>query len=338
MKYNSVYENKSGKNLLEIEVITVWYNREKYVEKSIQSLLEQSFSNYSILAVDDGSSDDTGSKLEEMLNIAEDKNVAMRVWRKSNEGFTTTLKSAIEKKSSTKFIALHGAGDISMPERLETQYNILENKNEIVATGVSDEKIDANGNVLDTSIKPKKPKAELEKGIVPRPGTHGSVMYERAAYDAVGGYREQFTYAQDIDLWLRLIEIGDFYNSQKILYKHLRSDNTLAGADCEKQFRQAIYFGAALQSAMCRRRSERDPIEQIKTEDFNTVKNVVKSSGLHDELVGKMSRLWMKAVLNRELDCLGNILGFLGMYGFLRSIKSSPDNIKDHLRSRLEIN
>lgn len=270
----------------DIEIYTIWYNRDDFVEASINSVLDQTASNFALIAVDDGSTDSTGRRLETTLKKATEAGVPMLVWRKSNEGFTSSLKRAIQEVGDAEVIALHGAGDISFPMRIEKQYNLLSKDEEIVATGTNVEHIDAEGSVLKRRDVKQHPESDPFTGQVPRLGTHGAAMFYRRNYENVGGYRTPFKYAQDVDLLLRLYETGGFRNLSEILYQKLVSEDTVASKeDWKKNYEQIICSAAALESARCRIRNEPDPIANLTDFDLEAMKRIAQSEGPHDRFV-----------------------------------------------------
>ncbi len=310
---NSLVESGGHKKVV---VITVWYNRAEHVEDSIGSLLNQTTDNYTIFAVDDGSTDHTGEKLEKMLSKAEDYNVPMRVWRKPNEGFVTSLKKAIEKKTENEIIALHGAGDISKPDRIRTQILMLESDESVIATGVGVAKINPEGRHIGEKIPPRWPESDPFTGTVPRLGTHGSSMYYRGEYMKSGGYREHFVYAQDADLLLRLRECGAFLNTDKILYSKLVSDKTVSSnSDWKQNWEQIIYSAAALESARRRKGGEPDPISSIEPGDWENIRAVAKENGVHHRAVKRSRQLAVRCIKNKDYAPLFPIIQFLGISG-----------------------
>ncbi|MEL7029538.1 MAG: glycosyltransferase family A protein, partial [Pseudomonadota bacterium] len=91
-----------------VSVVTIFYNRADHVRSSIESLLSQTYPNMEIVAVDDGSTDDT---LRELQAIEDPR---YRVISKENTGFTRSLNFAIAQTSGA-YVAIHDAGDISYP-------------------------------------------------------------------------------------------------------------------------------------------------------------------------------------------------------------------------------
>lgn len=310
-------------------VVTVWYNREEHVETSLRSLLNQTAEDYTVLAVDDGSTDSTGRKLETILTEAQSHNVPMRVWRKPNEGFVSSIKQAIEEKTDNKIIALHGAGDISKPDRLQTQLKLLKSEKSVIATGVGVEKINSNGDLIGKKIPPKRPNIDPFTGTVPRLGTHGSSMYYRDSYNKAGGYRKHFVYAQDTDLLLRLGDCGPFLNTDEILYSKLVSEKTVSSnSDWKQNLEQIIYSAAALEAARCRKRGESDPITNIDPGDWDSIKSVAKQNGVHRRAIKRSGILAERCFINGDLFAVLMIVQFLGIGGVSTGLSYIPTYLR----------
>lgn len=309
----------------DVEVITIWYNRSELVKNSIKSIIDQTFSNYRILAVDDGSTDDTGDKLEEMLDLATKEQVPMRVWRKENEGFTTSIKRAIEEHSNAEIVAVHGAGDISLSERLQTQFDLLESRSDLVVVGAKTQKMAPDGTVIGQTDPSEIPEADLENNSPPWPGTHGETMYYRKSYDSVGGYRKQFPIAQDVDLWLRLSEVGEFQTVQKILYKQVQTKSSVSKSDYNTRLNQIICFAAAVESARCRSRGLEDPIDTISGTDINALEKVAKMNGLNNRAVKRLCYLAGGCLLSGNIKGAISVIETLEYEGLLKSVKFMPE-------------
>ena len=126
------------------------------------------------------------------------------------------------------FVAIHGSGDISYPDRIKLQVDILEKhpsvgvvgchyRNTDLARGITHEYVELSG-----LIEGRKMLTNLRKK---NPLTQGEVMMRRSAYDKVGGYNTLFVFSQDYDLWVRLSKIVDFYILPVVLYeRYVRLD------------------------------------------------------------------------------------------------------------------
>ncbi|MDZ7835005.1 MAG: glycosyltransferase family 2 protein [Alkalibacterium sp.] len=107
-----------------VSIVTVYYNRENQVKESIESLLNQTYQNIEIIAVDDGSTDNTYKLLSSY------KDSRLKVIRHTNSGFVKSIRKAIEH-SNGDIIAVHGSGDISFLNRIEKQVSVLKNNSRI---------------------------------------------------------------------------------------------------------------------------------------------------------------------------------------------------------------
>lgn len=245
-----------------IEVVTVWYNRAYRVQESIGSILSQEMEGYRVIAVDDGSTDDTAARLKEMESVAAAAGVELLLWSKENQGFTRSLKRAIEEKSSAPYIALHGSGDISLPKRLSTLLAILEKNPSYAAAGCGVRVTGPGGDTLAVRQKEGVAERDLERGVIPKPCTHECTLIRRSAYEQIGGYRGFFRFAQDSDLWIRLSRVGEIVNTPEVLFEKVLIPESVS-ANWRKGVLQKKYSTLAIQNGLAVDRGEGDFIERI---------------------------------------------------------------------------
>jgi hypothetical protein len=105
------------------------------------------------------------------------------------------------------------------------------------------------------------------------PPHHGSVMFRRDAYEAVGGYRPAFYVAQDIDLWLRLVEVGRHISLGKVLYRAHASPASISF--CRRPSQLAA-TGLAVEARNCRMRDE--PEGQVLEEAWRVTRQPARST------------------------------------------------------------
>lgn len=237
-----------------VSIITIYYNRAELVSGSVDSIVSQNFDgDYEVILVDDGSTDDTLARLKEY----EDERT--RVVHTSNIGLTNAIRLGIEK-SRGKYIAVHGSGDYSFPDRIARQVEVLEANPDVGVVGCwYEQELLGRGEFVEK----KRPQtsdfraAMMEANIF----SHGEVMYRRDVYEKVGGYRPFFTYAQDCDLWLRMSEHCHYHIVPEILYRRLSPAGTVR-ADPVKVLIQQYLAEIARQCSTQRSAGERDMVDK----------------------------------------------------------------------------
>ena len=188
-----------------ISVIMAVHNGERYLEESVRSLLEQTFTDFELIIVDDGSTDQTA----ELLTRLGQEEARIRVIRQPKQGQTAALLKGIAE-SRGEYLARQDADDRSFPLRLEEQIRYLESHPHVALVGSAADLIDEEGKVVGTvptchgTARVRQELRTLKATMV-----HSSVLMRRQAYEAVGGYRVAFLLSQDFDLWSRMMERYD---------------------------------------------------------------------------------------------------------------------------------
>ncbi|MFE0756220.1 glycosyltransferase family 2 protein [Inquilinus sp. NPDC058860] len=246
-----------------VSIITVYYNRGDLVADSIESLLSQTHRTIEIIAVDDGSTDDTYDR----LRAFDDERLT--VVRHQNQGFVGSIRKGIEMAGG-QVIAIHGSGDISHPDRIARQLAVLEQRPDVGVVGCYVE----NRNLLRKQSTLHMPKVGPDAGRQLAEAnflTHGEVMFRKRVYDAVGGYRTFFRQAQDRDLWLRMSEQTGFHIVPEFLYtRFIRSDG-VTGARPERLAAHILLSSLAVHCYEARRRNEPDPLDAGRFESLMSV-------------------------------------------------------------------
>jgi len=246
----------------EVSVVMSVYNGAEHLEQTLASILLQEGCDLEFVVVDDGSTDDTGRILDEWA--ARDKR--LRIIHQQNTGLTRALiRGCAEARG--EFIARQDAGDVSLPGRLAAQCAYLRSHavTVMVASGArfigpADERLYEIMRVGD----------ELEQGLsnlevqkIQGPPHHGSTMFRKETYLSVGGYRPIFMVAQDIDLWLRLAELGRCRGLGEVHYEARLAANSISGRRREEQMRAGVL---AIECAKLRRIRQSDQ-ERIDREN-----------------------------------------------------------------------
>ena len=193
------------------------YNGSDLLAKAVDSILVQKGVTLELIVVNDGSTDDCAAILDEYAQ----RDPRVRVLHQENTGLTLALIRGCGAARG-QFIARHDADDISLPGRLAHQVAFLHAHPEAVMTASGVHRVGPRGEDMGEDISRGE---ELHERLgkltaeIAGPPHHGSTMFRRAAYEAVGGYRAAFRVAQDLDLWLRLAEVGKCLGIPDILYQ-----------------------------------------------------------------------------------------------------------------------
>jgi GT2 family glycosyltransferase len=234
-----------------ISVIMAVHNAEKFLDASVQSILNQSFIDFEFIVIDDGSTDGSRIKLAEFSR----KDTRIRVISRPNKGLTPSLNEALNLASGT-YIARMDADDIAMPLRFKTQINYLHRNPNVSLLGGAYELIDDAGRLLTTITPPTDDATLQEHALSGRtPICHPLAMFRRDAALKVGGYDESFAVAQDLDLWLKLGEVGKMAAVTDVLLQYRQHVNSVSE---KKQELQVTNMKLACERAYSRRKIKRE--------------------------------------------------------------------------------
>jgi glycosyltransferase involved in cell wall biosynthesis len=213
-----------------VSVIVPVYNAARYIKEAIGSLQAQSFSDFEIIAVDDGSSDASKTILERMA-LNEPR---LRVISRPNTGIVGALNDALAVAQG-EFIARMDADDIAMPTRFAQQLDYLQAHPDCVALGTDVLYTDPSGLPL-IRHRPALAHDAIVRQLVDANGgaiIHPTLMARREAIERIGRYRpETLNFLEDLDLYLRLSEIGKLANLPEVFLhyrQHLKSINRMPG-------------------------------------------------------------------------------------------------------------
>jgi glycosyltransferase involved in cell wall biosynthesis len=200
-----------------ISVLMPVYQAERYLEEAVESILAQSFDDFELLALDDGSTD-ASPRILEALAGRDDR---IRVRRAEHAGLVSQLNQGLAEARG-EFIARMDADDISHPARFERQIAYLDDHPDCVAVGTGTDEVDPERRIIRTLDIPTT-HDEIESRLMQGNGgalIHASALYRTHALRSIEGYRKEFEYGEVIDLHLRLAEFGRLANLSEILYEY----------------------------------------------------------------------------------------------------------------------
>lgn len=217
-----------------ISVVMAVYNGGATLAASIDSILGQTERDFEFIIVDDGSRDEAPAVLA--AYAARDPRI--RIVTQENQGLTRALIGGCAEARG-KFIARQDNGDVSLPRRFERSLAAFRERPERVLVGCEAAFVGPEGELLyethlaevDVQAKLRTASARDIVGLA----SHGTAMFRTDAYIRAGGYRAEFYFAQDIDLWIRLAAQGEVHIIPEILFQTAVEVSSVSGRYRDQQ-------------------------------------------------------------------------------------------------------
>jgi hypothetical protein len=185
---------------VKVTVLMPVYRGGKHLAAALDGLRAQTYKDFEVLVVDDGSDDGSRDVVRSYQGLS-----IRLVENGERLGLTATLNRGL-RLTESELIARHDADDLSEPRRLERQIAFLERHPEVVVLGTQCRVVDEQGRYVERLEKPcsldgLRWEMLFENGFI-----HTSVMFRRAVVlDEFGGYDESYRFCQDFDLWSRMM-------------------------------------------------------------------------------------------------------------------------------------
>ena len=180
-----------------VSVFMAVYNREAGLGESVDSVLAQTFSDFELLIVDDGSTDASVRVIEER----DDPRIRL-VRHDENQGIPKTRNHGLSLARG-EYLAILDSDDIAFPRRLERQVAYLDAHPNVAAVGGWSKRVRPNGRPTSPAVRPTRPR-DIRARILFTSCFKNPTMMARTAAMREIGYRDQFVLCQDIDMWARM--------------------------------------------------------------------------------------------------------------------------------------
>ncbi|KKQ24790.1 MAG: Glycosyl transferase family 2 [Candidatus Roizmanbacteria bacterium GW2011_GWC2_37_13] len=217
-----------------VTVIISAFNHESYVSETIKSILDQTFRDFELIVVDNGSTDSTYKIIKSFFDPR------LKVFRiRKNIGFGYALNFCL-KKSQGEYVSLFSSDDIAIPTKLEKQVQYLNSHSEVDAVFSLAQLIDENDHILEKNyyenVFNQKNKTRYQwlnyffnnGNCICFP----TALIKKSIYEKIGYENERLAQLHDFDLWVRLCLKTEIYILQQKLVKfRIRSDNKNVSAD-----------------------------------------------------------------------------------------------------------
>lgn len=221
-----------------ISVIMAAYNAVNYIEKSIISILEQTFKEWELIIINDCSTDHTPEIVEKYIRLDP------RIILLGNE---VNINQALSRnrgisKARGKYIAILDDDDIAFPDRLKIQYDFLENNPAVALVASAAEIIDKDGKIIGHKRSPENLDELRFRIILKNPLVHSSVMYRKELMEKIGGYNNKYFNAEDYKFYSELIKKYEIVSLPNVLlkYRHTPQAISIAHSSRKIQLEQSL--------------------------------------------------------------------------------------------------
>lgn len=268
-----------------ITVFTPNFNKDRFISETIESIINQDYSNFEYIIIDDCSTDNSWQIIQKYAKI-DKRIIAYR--NKKNLGIVKTRNKGFKYSSTeSKYFAIIDSDDVALPNRLKIQVNFLETNPNYGLVGSNIIIIDENSKIIGYRRYPSEDK-EIRKVITRYdPFAQPSIMLRKEVINKIGNYDEQWQVSQDYEYFLRVGMYWKFKNLEKPLIKYRLSAN------------QAV----------------KTRLKDIIINTYKIQKIAVKEYGYYDSLLNKFFRSFLKL-----LTITPRLLYMFNKFIFIRKI------------------
>ena len=217
-----------------VSIVMPVYNSEAYLRLAVESILNQTFSYFEFIIIDDGSTDRTAAILDGYTDPR-----IICLYNQEYRGLVHSLNRGIDAARG-KYIARMDADDISLPRRLERQVHYMEAYPSIGLLGTWIEDLDENGNLIGVWGAPTTPALIKWSLLFGNCLAHPSVVMRRSMIQRVGSYNAEALYAEDYDLWSRMSFETEIANLPEVLVRHRVHSGSISLRYSERQERTVV--------------------------------------------------------------------------------------------------
>ncbi len=218
-----------------ISVLMSVYNGELYLREAVESVLQQTYTDFEFIIIDDGSTDGTSGILQRYAQI--DKRIC--VHRQKNLGLISSLNKGC-RLAQGKYIARMDADDICLPDRLAKQVYYMEAHSEIGVLGTWVEYIDESGETYGQWHMPTQPGLVGWSLIFGTCLAHPTVMMRSDVLESLNYYHFEALHVEDYDLWTRASFLTRITNFPEVLLKRRTREDSICSQHLQSQQENVI--------------------------------------------------------------------------------------------------
>lgn len=226
-----------------ISVCMAAYNSDVYIKESIESILNQRFTDFELIIVNDGSTDRT----TEIINIFHDNRIRV-LHNEKNEGLVFTRNRLVDA-ARADLIAILDSDDIAYPNRLELQYHYMVSHPKIALLGGHANIIDSSGGYTGQKfIQPITDHYDYFM-LFGSMFINSATVFRKNIFNQVGGYRD-YAPAEDFDLFMRIAEVAQVKNLDEVLVKYRIHEKNTSTIKKQLQQKNELRLIANLQNSL----------------------------------------------------------------------------------------
>lgn len=218
-----------------VSIVVVSYNSAKFIKKTLESIINQTYKNFEIIVSDDNSKDSTIEEVIEYFNRIQYQNYKIFT-SEENRGIPGNCNRAI-KECSGKYIKLIAADDLLMPRCIERNVNFMKLNNNLIQFSKSQYFYEENDRVynieneynLSDKINYMSAKKQFEKMAYANYIQAPTVFFHRDFFNKYGLYDERYKFIEDYPLWCKCLAMGEkmlFIDEYTIMYRQHNSSLT----------------------------------------------------------------------------------------------------------------
>ena len=214
-----------------ITVFMAAYNESNHIKRSIESILDQTFTDFELIVLNDGSTDDTVS----VVKTFKDERIVL-AHNEGNKGLVFTRNRLLELAKG-EYIAILDSDDIAYKDRLKLLYDFLKNQPDVALCGGHANIIDENSTKTGQRLNvPVDNDVDLFM-LFGNPFVNSTTMFKREVFNDLNGYRD-YAPAEDFDLFSRISENHKIANIDHVLVEYRIHSNNTSFLNSEVLFQQ----------------------------------------------------------------------------------------------------
>jgi glycosyltransferase involved in cell wall biosynthesis len=222
-----------------VSVLLPTHNGSRLVERSLKSVLSQSFKNFELVVIDDGSTDDTAKIIRKFAD--RDKRIYL-ISNKENTGIQRALNYGLKLAKGEYIARIDDDDEWIHADKIKKQVEFLDKNPEYVLVGTGVVFVDEDRNELFRLSSPGRDRDIRPKMLMRSYFTHSAVMFRKDVALQLGGYNEDeaVRHVEDYDLWLKLGTVGKIANLSPCTVKFMLHEKSISAQNKREQFRKNI--------------------------------------------------------------------------------------------------